>query len=206
MSSHDDVVQGIKDGLVAAGVDLSGPCGAFEITKRAAWAFKVEGAGLLAKPNGNNCQGYSTDYVVYKTADGISMDGYDILRDAGGANIPQWSGPETGMDPDLWRAPIDPGDVVPGAPPTPTPQPPDPPLPWPTPDYVTRAEFEAYKVKAQDAANEALDIEVASLERQIAALQTRIDRLVNGGLIVSGDTSRKLGHAHTVNLLVKPKP
>ena len=60
--SHPDrsaVVAQAKADLDAAGHDLSGPCGAFSITHRAAWRMRGEGAGLLYKPGGNNCQGYA---------------------------------------------------------------------------------------------------------------------------------------------------
>lgn len=80
------VVASVKDGLVARGVDLSGPCGAFQITKRVAWALRGTGAGLLEKPSGNNCDARAVDIIVY--ADG---HGYDILSDGGGANGPAWN-------------------------------------------------------------------------------------------------------------------
>lgn len=105
-AQHPDVVAAVKSELQARGVDLSAPCGAFQITKRVAWRLRAEGAGLLSKPGGNNCEGYSVDYVVYLTGRGA-----DILGDAGGANIPGWN-EET--DPDFvarWRPAFDPGDT-----------------------------------------------------------------------------------------------
>lgn len=92
----------VKERLQAAGVSLSGPCGAFEITKRVAWDLRHSGAGLLSKPNGNNCQGYATDIVAWRDR------AFDILGDGGGANNPSWQ--ETGVD-DLynrWRPPVEP--------------------------------------------------------------------------------------------------
>src|SRR5437773_305690 len=59
--SHDDVVAAVKAELEARHVDLSGPCGAFAITKRVAWRLRNDGAGLLPKSGGTNCEGYSTD-------------------------------------------------------------------------------------------------------------------------------------------------
>ncbi|MDP3763912.1 MAG: hypothetical protein Q8Q92_04745 [bacterium] len=56
----------------------------FEITKRAAWKLKDEGAGLLDKPSGNNCQGYSVDIIVFP--DGYI---YDILN----GTVPDGNGP-----------------------------------------------------------------------------------------------------------------
>jgi hypothetical protein len=101
------VVASIKQQLVARGEDLSGPCGAFKITQRVAWALRADGAGLLDKPGGNNCLGFATDYVIFQHG-----PAFDILGDGGGANTPQWNEDD---DPALiprWRAPIDPGDVV----------------------------------------------------------------------------------------------
>src|SRR5258706_3387516 len=83
--NHTDVVTAVKAELQAHGQDLAGPCGAFQITKRVAWRLRSEGAGLLSKPSGNNCDGYAVDYVTYPDGSGV-----DILGDAGGANSPGW--------------------------------------------------------------------------------------------------------------------
>jgi len=110
--SKEDVIA-IKQELVLRGVNLSGPCGAFEITKRVAWKLRAEGVGLVAKDGGNNCQGYSTDLVQYK--DGSLW--VDILGDGGGENKPMWI-THTDTTPSVWRAAIDPGDpIVPVPPP-----------------------------------------------------------------------------------------
>lgn len=114
--SHADVVAAVKASLVARGVDLSGECGAFQITKRVAWQLRAEGAGLLDKPSGSNCMGYSTDIIAYP---GGRI--FDILVDGGGANGPAWSGVDP-VDPGRYRPAIDPGDS-PGPTPTPTPTP-----------------------------------------------------------------------------------
>lgn len=117
-----EVVAAVKNDLVARGVNLAGPCGAFEITKRVAWVLRAQGVGLLDKPGGNNCQGYSVDYLVFP-----DFSGRDILGDGGGENAPQWSGEPNepaGAFAGRWRAPFDPGDVV-G--PAPGPMPPTPP-------------------------------------------------------------------------------
>lgn len=94
----------IKQALIDAGTDLSGPCGAFEVVKQVAWGLQFQRhCGLLSKPDGNNCQGYSTDVVCYP--DGSLAD---ILGDAGGENVPQWSYPSDMVDPARWRPPIEP--------------------------------------------------------------------------------------------------
>jgi hypothetical protein len=117
MADHVDVVARIKGELVAAGVDLSGPCGAFQITKRVAWELRQDGYGLVAKtPPQNNCQGYGVDVVMFQNG-----DCWDILINSETENISAWN--KTGSQPpSAWRAPIDPGDTQPGpTPPTPTP-------------------------------------------------------------------------------------
>jgi hypothetical protein len=85
LTRHPDqsaLVAQIKSDLEAQGVDLSGSCGGFEITKRVAWALAGEGAGLSS---GNDCNGYKDDIIMY--TDGYN---YDILSGTGTANGPQW--------------------------------------------------------------------------------------------------------------------
>lgn len=79
-----DAVRRAKAQLVSAGADLSGPCGALRITRRAA-ELLGQGAGLLFKDTGNQCEERAVDIVCYP-------DGqiYDCLVDAGGANEPSW--------------------------------------------------------------------------------------------------------------------
>lgn len=99
-----NIVQQVVGELQARGVDTAGPCGAFQITKRVAWRLRDEDAGLLSKPAGNNCEGYSVDVVAYR-------DGqiYDVLADAGNGNGPLWN--DAGrVDPGRWRPAIDPVD------------------------------------------------------------------------------------------------
>lgn len=118
--ARPEVVAQAKAQLQAQGADLSGPCGAWQITRVVAWTLQSEGVGLLDKPSGNNCQGYSVDFITY--ADG---SGVDILGDAGGANLPGWDVAEPpGALLGRWRQPV---------PPIPTPVPPQPvPSPVPT--------------------------------------------------------------------------
>lgn len=100
---RSDVVAQAKEDLEDAGHDLSGPCGAFAIVKLAAWRMG-EDAGLLSKPSGNNCEGYSTDIIVYP-------DGriYDVIIDGGGRNGPTW-GDAGVVDPARYRPAVDPGE------------------------------------------------------------------------------------------------
>ena len=101
-TAHPDVVAAVKASLQAASIDLSGPCGAFQITKRVVWLLRSEGTGLLSKPGGNNCEGYSVDFVTYFDGSGV-----DILGDAGNANVPVWEEAEpVGALAGRWRASI----------------------------------------------------------------------------------------------------
>ncbi len=87
MPDHTEVVRQVKKYLVDEGVNLSGNCGAFEITKRVAWVLRGEGAGALTTWHSGQCDGLATDIVAYP-----DNSGADILGDSGGANNPQWLG------------------------------------------------------------------------------------------------------------------
>lgn len=129
-----ELVQAVKNDLVARHVDISGPCGAFEITKRVAWILREQGYGLLDKPSGNNCQGYSIDFLVTPALGGI-----DILGDAGGDNTPAWGESEPpGTFAGRFRAPFDPGD---------TPTPPPPPGGNPGPPPATSGQLDRIESK-----------------------------------------------------------
>lgn len=113
-----ELIASIKADLVARGVNLTGPCGAFEITKRVAWALRDEGLGLVAKnaaQNGCDANGerYAIDALMLR--DGQT---WDILVNGGGeedanhqpkpgtGNGPAWQ--VTGAAPrDAWRAPFE---------------------------------------------------------------------------------------------------
>lgn len=121
-SAQVELVSAVKNDLVAQGVNLAGPCGAFEITKRVAWALRAQGVGLLDKSAGNNCHGYAVDYVVFP--DG---SGRDILGDGGGDNVPEWDAEPNeppGTFAGRWRAPIDPAEGPITGTPVPPPVPP----------------------------------------------------------------------------------
>jgi len=94
----------VKERLMAAGISLAGACGAFEITKRVAWDLRHLGYGLLAKPGGNNCDGFATDVIVCPNR----VDIVDLLGDGGGRNDPSWQVKPNEVDPSRWRAPIAP--------------------------------------------------------------------------------------------------
>lgn len=103
------IVASVKANLQARGVNLSGPCGAAAITVRVAYQLR-DSYGLLLKRAGNravflpdgtcldgdstSAPGYATDYVI-QIATGY---GFDLLQDGGGANGPQWMGPESDQE------------------------------------------------------------------------------------------------------------
>lgn len=99
------VQQAIAD-LNTEGEDLSGPCGSFKVTNRVVQYLRPSQptVGLINKPSGNNCGGYSTDALMY--TDGAV---YDILIDAENAPptgaAPSWSyaGQRPASD---WRDPV----------------------------------------------------------------------------------------------------
>lgn len=122
-ADHRGTVLTVKNYLQTQGIETSGPCGAFQITKRVAWTLRFEGIGLLDKPNGNNCQGYAVDALTYK--DG---EHYDILIASGEENIPAWNRIDGNVELSRWRAPFDPNVSSPELP-----QPPQPPT-QPVPD------------------------------------------------------------------------
>lgn len=104
------LVEQIKNELVSKGVDLRGPCGAFEITKRVAWGLRSQGYGLAYKGHtgGNDCEGYSVDTVM--KPDGTH---WDILGSSGdGDGIHDGNKPQfnlvvyTADDPDPAHKPL----------------------------------------------------------------------------------------------------
>jgi len=98
------MVAAVIDDMPARGLSMSGDCGAFEITRRVAWAFRNRGAGLERKLGGRNCQGHSIDIIMF--TDGMTVD---VLIGGGVNNGPSWQ--EHGPFPELlgdWIAPTNP--------------------------------------------------------------------------------------------------
>ena len=93
----------VKKWLQEQGTNLSGPCGAFAITKRVAWELRDTGAGVLHKPGGNNCEERATDIIVFR--DGRA---FDILFDGGNTNGPLFNPTEVDDAAGRWRAPVQP--------------------------------------------------------------------------------------------------
>jgi hypothetical protein len=116
---------------------------AFLITNATAWDLRSEGAGLFAKPSGNNYNRYSTDCIIFKS-------GYmlDVLGDGEGDADPQWNftGPDGASgkaDVSKWRNPLDPAIFEPE--PTPTPQPTPTPEPEPPASINVKSELTAIR-------------------------------------------------------------
>lgn len=190
-----EIVQQVKSQLESQGKDLSGPCGAFAITKRVAWILRSTGAGLLSKPSGNNCDGYAVDIICYP-------NGFirDILGDGGGANDPHWPDPDEVVDPSRYRPAIDPGDAIT---PIPEPAPSQPPVaPSDPPVDLTPILEEISSLKA---ANAVLRASLEQLRKDtwtyIGQIATSVDELEKSKHAVrSVNTSRVWGHAHTVEV------
>jgi len=168
-SSHQTVVAQKKAILLSRGEDVSGPCGAFKITREVAAdpSVKSEGWGLVHS-TGSGCA-ISGD--VYRSDTLMQPNGFtvDILTrsesDNGNTsnnnafNIPSWD--QTGnQDPANWRAPLS-SNVAPVPMPVPGPTPTPAPVPMPILDLTGVYE----RIKAAEAAT----------ERQYSDLSRRID-------------------------------
>ncbi len=94
--------------LKQRGISTDGDCGAFEITKRVAWAFRDRGAGLERKTAGRRCEDASIDIVLFN--EGTSVD---ILIGAGVDNGPAWQAhpPYDGWQ-HYWVAPYNPDGLT----------------------------------------------------------------------------------------------
>lgn len=172
-SSHADVVASKKAILLSRGEDLSGPCGAFKITREVAAdpSIRAEGWGLVHS-TGNGCQiagdVYRADTLMQPngfTVDLLTRSESDNGNTSNNAtfNIPAWdqTGDQLAIN---WRAPlasnIGPAPVPQPLPtPTPTPQP----SPVPTPVLDLSGVYERFR--ASDDAH----------ERQYLDLSHRID-------------------------------
>lgn len=167
-----ELVQSIKTELEEQGEDLSGPCGAFKITQRVAWAKRFEGYGLLGgkSPGQNGCtvgdERYSVDWILKPDGHGV-----DCLMNAGGnpenpsepANVPTWN--EGTADPSLYRPAIDPGD---------SPEPPDPPDPEPPnpPDDDVEVRLAALEETTRNHSAAIVD-----LHRRVSILEEHVHRI-----------------------------
>lgn len=179
-----DIVKRVKDYFEAKGDDLSGPCGAFKITKQVAIEL---GLGVLQKPAGNNCDGFAVDQVM--TREGVIRD---VLGDAGGANSPQWGDGEQ-VDPNRYKSVSGPS-VLQNAPQVPQ----DP--PGSTIDIAALMAPYRDEIFRLEADNGLLKDAVKSLSAGLTSLQDQIDVIkaqpAPAQKVVS--TSRVWGHSHDV--------
>jgi hypothetical protein len=160
MRDNTDVVTKVKNDLAARGFEFSGPCGAFQITRRVAWALRDEGAGLLSKPSGNNCEGFAVDVIVYK--DGTWVD---CLINSETENRPAWQVGADKLDPSRWVAPT---QVDPDPAPAPVDTPPAAPADDEIEKLVTNSEH-------------LIDV-MEALDQSVTGLSQRIDSLLKSGL------------------------
>lgn len=130
---HTPTVAAVKREVLARGISTANACGAFEITRRVAWAVAAEGWGLVhSDANGCVFQGekYRADALMQRNGLTIDMLGHSESDEGDTSNpnnynIPQWggTGPQPGGN---WREPMNPMDPGPVTPPVTPPGPPPP--------------------------------------------------------------------------------
>jgi hypothetical protein len=203
--NHADIVESIKSDLVRKGVDLSGACGAFQITERVAWVLHDQGYKFLKKSGGNravpqadgscldgdhtSAPGFATDYLI-STKEGFV--GYDLLGDGGGANNSQWIGPESDAEMVArnlknFGEPFNPGDT-PSLPPSVPPS--NPPSVPPSPGVDVQPLKDAIS---------ALTLQVADLQSKLAALVQEMDK-------ADAENQQKLGEVTNLTSYLKAHP
>lgn len=134
--SHQDLVAKAQRDLKAAGIDITGDCGAFKVTNLAVVYIRAAGdpqAGILAKSAGSGCAAYGGQLYAKDASVYPNGDVFDTLIGSGamgGNGGPAWNQSDRRSDvacpcpPGLWRNPIDPslyGFRQVSTPPTPTP-------------------------------------------------------------------------------------
>lgn len=97
------MIEAVKADLRRRGISMSGDCGAFEITKRVAWAFRDRGAGLESKNYGRQCQWFSQDIVLFNNGTSV-----DILIGGGNENGASWQVHSLPDWRDYFKAPTNP--------------------------------------------------------------------------------------------------
>lgn len=132
--NYQHVVAQAKADCEAAGLNLSGSCGAIRITNLTAWRL---GYKLLGKAGGTRAclradmscvtsgePGYADGYIIHVP----TGYGADILKDAGNTNGPAWQPETEEAERNLksWKDPLFDPAVMSGEPPTPPgPEPPN---------------------------------------------------------------------------------
>lgn len=173
---HTDIVRATKARLEAQGVNLSGQCGAFQITGRVAWALRTEGWGLISKNPGQN--GCDTPQGRFAVDALLKQDGsvfVDLLINSETDNTPAWQVREVNNTAG-WAAPFDLGGA-PDAPPPPGPG------PTPIPNPGTSAEHDAIVDLMGDLQAQMADfrkwaeIEIAAVRAEHKAQQPPLDKV-----------------------------
>ena len=180
--NHLDVVKRAR----AVYNDRSGTDRAHAICAFVTWELRVQPEGSWGRFLKGDGVTLSADVIGLRVTNQTWVDTYDILGDSEGAAVPQW-GPTTPTgrgDLTRWRAAVPPPDPSP-QPPTPEPEPP------PTGDYVTRAEFDRYRL-AQEARLHALEERVALLEvaPDGITLDEAVQAVVDGVVVDQHETGR----------------
>lgn len=184
--SHANVVASKKTILLSRGEDLSGPCGAFKITREVAAdpVIRAEGWGLVAS-TGNGCP---IAGIVYRADTLMQPNGLvvDLLRraesDEGNTtnnanfNIPTWD-PTGNQDPTNWRAPL--ASViapVPNPVPTPTPTPTPQPVPAPVQTLDLSGVYERIRTLEDAHERQYLDLahRVDAVSGQVAGVSVQV--------------------------------
>jgi hypothetical protein len=125
MADHTAIVAAVKADCVARGLNLLGPCGAFNITGRVAWELRNQGWNLIFKTAvQNGCsypehERYAVDALLHN--DGTVID---CLINAETENIPAWN-PTGSVPMGLARTPFNLDENIP---PDPNPDPTNPDL------------------------------------------------------------------------------
>jgi hypothetical protein len=152
---HADLVAKAQQDLRAAGIDITGDCGAFKVTNLAVVYIRATGdtqAGVLSKSAGSGCTAYggqlfAKDAIVYPN--GEVYDTIIASGAMGGNGGPTWNKSDNRSDvvcpcpPGLWRSPVDPALYGFGAAPTPVPTPGPVPAPAPVPAPIQSVDLGA---------------------------------------------------------------
>lgn len=181
MDDQSPLVARIKEQVLAEGVDITTPCGGFEIVKRVAWELRGQGAGVLAKlagshPDGDNVDMpygcwkdnalYAYDVVIFPNGEHYDcLTGYDEKKKTG--LDPIWrlvtkeGTSEPYLRPDTYRPAIEPHPTVvePPAPPQPPTDPTVTPPNTPTVPSVDLSQLVAVQRERLDVEQERLEVE-----------------------------------------------